>query len=131
MTTTEPVVVVAGEHQHAVTHDHEHTGIHDPDSHNSPERIKKEIRVYLTILGALAVLTGVTVWACFGMKLPIHYAVIVALTIASIKGFLVAGFFMHLLSEKKLIYGVLILTVFFFAMLLWLPVHDILDKIGH
>ena len=45
----------------------------------------------------------------------------VALAIASVKGFLVAGYFMHLLSEKKLIYAVLLLTLFFLALLLWIP----------
>ena len=34
--------------------------------------------------------------------------------IASIKSFLVAGYFMHLLSEKKMIYLVMATTVFFF-----------------
>jgi cytochrome c oxidase subunit IV len=120
---------IATEHHEHDEHDHEHLGVHDPnDHHNSPEHIKREMRVYLLVFGALAVLTGVTVWACFGLKLPIHYAVMVALTIATIKGFLVAGFFMHLLSERKLIYGVLLLTVIFFAVLLWGPVHDVIDK---
>ena len=86
------------------------------------------MRVYLIVFGALALLTGATVFACFGLKLPVHYAIMVALTIAVMKGFLVAGFFMHLLSEKKLVYGILILTVAFFAALLWLPVHDVADK---
>ena len=107
---------------------HEHAGVHDPNVHNSPEHIKKEMRVYLIVFGALALLTGATVFACFGLKLPVHYAIMVALTIAVMKGFLVAGFFMHLLSEKKLVYGILILTVAFFAALLWLPVHDVADK---
>ena len=98
------------------------------DDHNSPERIRKEIRVYLIVFGALAVLTLATVFACYGLQLPVHYAIMVAVAIATMKGFLVAGFFMHLLSEKKLIYGILILTVTFFAVLLWLPVHDIIDK---
>ena len=108
---------------------HEHAEVHDPnDSHNSPEHIKREIRVYLVVFGALALLTVATVVACFGFKLPIHYAIMVAVAIAAMKGFLVAGFFMHLLSERKLIYGILILTVVFFAVLLWGPVHDISDK---
>jgi hypothetical protein len=34
----------------------------------------------------------------------------------------VAGYFMHLVSEKKLIYAVLALTVAFFIVLLALPV---------
>lgn len=98
------------------------------DSHNDPEQIKREMRVYLYVLGGLAVLTAATVYACFGLKLPVHQAIIIAMLIACTKGFLVAGFFMHLLSEKKLIYGILILTVVFFAVLLWLPVHDVIDK---
>jgi cytochrome c oxidase subunit 4 len=104
-------------HIDAVVNDHSHAH----DDHNSPENIAREIRVYYMIFGSLAVLTGVTVAACYWFELPLHYAVAVALTIASIKGFLVAGFFMHLLSEKKLIYSVLILTVIFFVVLVLLP----------
>jgi cytochrome c oxidase subunit IV len=108
---------------------HEHAGVHDPnDPHHSPEHIKREMRVYIYVFLALAVLTGVTVMACYGFDLPIRYAVLVAVAIASVKAFLVAGFFMHLLSERRLIYGILILTVIFFAVLLWGPAHDIADK---
>ena len=35
---------------------HEHAGVHDPNVHNSPEYIKKEMRVYLIVFGALALL---------------------------------------------------------------------------
>jgi caa(3)-type oxidase subunit IV len=107
-----------------------HGGVHDPNDHNSPERIQKEIRVYIAVFCGLAALTALTVWACYGMKLPVHTAILVAVVIACTKGFLVAGFFMHLLSEKKVIYGILALTVAFFAALLWLPVHDVLGKFG-
>ncbi|MDP9362065.1 MAG: cytochrome C oxidase subunit IV family protein [Acidobacteriota bacterium] len=101
---------------------HEHAGVGDPNAHHhSPEQIRAEMRVYLTVFIGLAILTAVTVGACYGFQLPVHTAIIVALVIASVKGFLVAGFFMHLLSEKKVIYGVLILTVIFFAFLMTLP----------
>ena len=43
-----------------------------------------------------------------------------ALVIAGVKGFLVAGYFMHLVTEKKLIYTVLAFTAFFFAGLMGL-----------
>ena len=46
----------------------------------------------------------------------------VALLVAIVKGSLVACYFMHLISEKKLIYAVLVLTVVFFVALLALPV---------
>jgi caa(3)-type oxidase subunit IV len=48
-------------------------------------------------------------------------AITVALLVATVKGSLVACYFMHLISEKKLIYGVLVLTAVFFAVLLALP----------
>ena len=94
---------------------HVHGGVHDPNLHHSPEQIRREMRVYIAVFCGLAALTALTVYACYGLKLPVHTAILIALAIACVKGFLVAGFFMHLLSEKKLIYGVLALTVFFVA----------------
>ncbi len=108
-----------------------HGSMHDLDLHHSPEEIRREMRVYLTVFAGLAVLTAATVAARFLLHLPLGQAIALALAIACLKGFLVAGFFMHLLSEKKVIYGVLILTGIFFAALLWLPVHDVLGKFGH
>ena len=108
--------------------EHAHGGVHDPNVHHSPEEIEREKRVYIYVFVALGILTAATVGACYGLKLPVRYAIMVALAIAATKAFLVAGFFMHLLSEKKLIYSLLMLTVIFFAALLWLPVHDVLGK---
>jgi cytochrome c oxidase subunit 4 len=110
--------------------EHTHGGVHDPNLHHSPEEIKREVRVYLLVFGSLAVLTGATVAARYLFDLPMGYAITVALIIAAIKASLVACFFMHLLSEKKLIYAVLTLTAIFFAFLIWLPVHDMIDKMG-
>jgi cytochrome c oxidase subunit 4 len=101
------------------------------EEHESPEAIRKEIRVYVIVFGALAALTGLTVFATYGLKLPAHIAIGVALVIASTKGFLVAGYFMHLLSEKRLVYSLLALTVFFFAVLLTAPWSNFADRIGH
>lgn len=100
-----------------------HHGDHDPAHHNDPEHVRKEIRRYLMVFGALAVLTIITV-AISQLHLPTHEAIILALIVATIKGSLVAAFFMHLLSERKLIYAVLALTVFFFGMMLWGPWHQ-------
>ncbi|HEY5345318.1 MAG TPA: hypothetical protein VIK62_03125 [Verrucomicrobiae bacterium] len=49
------------------------------------------------------------------------------LAIAVVNAFLVAGFLMHLLSEKKLIFTVLIFTVFFFAGLMGLTMWAMSD----
>ncbi len=115
-----------------LTYEHEHGGMVDPNVHHghAPEEIRKEMRVYLWVFGGLAVLTALTVYACYGLKMPVHTAIAIALVIASTKAFLVAGFFMHLLSERKVIYGVLALTVFFFAVLLWGPWHHYYDMFG-
>ena len=83
--------------------------------------IDRHVRVYITVFVALMVLTIITVLVS-RVHLPIPIAVSVALTVAIIKGSLVACYFMHLISEKKLIYAVMVLTVVFFAALLALPV---------
>jgi cytochrome c oxidase subunit 4 len=83
--------------------------------------IDKHVRIYITVFVALMVLTIVTV-AIAKLHLPVPIAISVALLVATIKGSLVACYFMHLISEKKLIYAVLGLTVVFFAALLALPV---------
>ena len=92
------------------THDHEH----------SVEDIKKHVRRYLLIGVALAIGTILTVWASFIDFGKPSYNIIVALIIASAKGFLVAGFFMHLISERKMIYTVLVFTLVFFIALMFL-----------
>ena len=110
-----PGVEPLSEERHP-THHHDHG--HD----NSPEAIKKEIRKYLYVFGALAVLTLITVGIA-QFLLPTWQAVLLALVVATIKGSLVAAFFMHLISERKLIYAVLVVTVFFFGVLMWGPWH--------
>ena len=88
--------------------------------------IDRTVRVYITVFAALLVLTIVTV-AVSRYHLPVHEAVTIALVVATIKGSLVACYFMHLISEKKLIYAVLALTAAFFVVLLFLPVLTVHD----
>ena len=88
--------------------------------------IDKHVRVYITVFVALLVLTIVTV-AISRFHLPVHQAVTIALIVATIKGSLVACYFMHLISEKKLILAVLALTVVFFIALVVLPVVTVHD----
>ena len=90
------------------------------DNHHAVD-IDKHVRVYITVFVALMILTIVTV-AVSRLHLSVPIAVAVALFVAIVKGRLVAGYFMHLVSEKKLIYAVLVLTVVFFAALMVLPV---------
>ena len=88
--------------------------------------IDRHVRVYITVFVALMVLTIVTVAISY-LHLPLPIAVTVALLVATIKVSLVACYFMHLISEKKLIIAVLALTAFFFVALLTLPVVTVHD----
>ena len=88
--------------------------------------IDRHVRVYITVFVALMILTIITV-AIARLHLPVPIAVTVALLVATIKGSLVACYFMHLISEKKLIYAVLALTAVFFAALLALPNFTVSD----
>ena len=85
---------------------------HNLDNHKS---------IYLKILLALFVLTVLTVAASYVDFGSVKMAILVGLTIAFIKGFLVAGNFMHLLDEVKPIYWLLILTFVFFLVLFFIP----------
>jgi cytochrome c oxidase subunit IV len=84
------------------------------------EEMRHHIRRYLIVGVALAIGTVLTVWASlinFGSR---EINIVVALLIALVKGSLVAGFFMHLISERKMIYAVLACTAFFFTGLFFL-----------
>ena len=98
-------------------------------AHNSPEDIKKETRTYLLVFAALAVLTVITVAVSY-LDLSTPQAVVVALAIATVKGSLVAAFFMHLISEEKFIYAVLALTMIFFVAIFVLPIGTYADAFG-
>ena len=96
------------------------------DSH--AQDIDKHVRTYIIVFVSLMALTLVTVAVAF-IEMPVWMAIAVALFIASVKGSLVACYFMHLISEKKLILVTLLFTVFFFAGLLLLPVFTHMDAI--
>ena len=97
------------------------------DAHSADD-VKKSVKTYFMIFGALMVLTIITVGVSY-VHLPIAMAVLVALVVATIKGSLVAMYFMHLLHERKVIYWVLILTVIFFVFLMFVPLLTNLDRI--
>jgi cytochrome c oxidase subunit 4 len=88
--------------------------------------MQEHIRVYLTVFGALAVLTVFTVLASY-LNVSETEAIFLALTIATIKASLVAGYFMHLIDEKQTIIWILILTFIFFLVCMFLPMITEID----
>lgn len=83
--------------------------------------VDRHVRAALLVFGSLLVLTAFTVTA-WTLHLPHRSAIALALLIAVVKGSLVAGWFMHLISERRVIYWVLALTAALFFPLLLFPV---------
>ncbi len=98
--------------------------MHEPNV----DEIRKHVRTYILVFVALMALTLITVAVSY-LHLDVKWAIAVALFIATLKGSLVAGFFMHLISEKKLIYATLLLTFIFFLALLVLPASGYSDRV--
>lgn len=97
-------------------------------AHDAAE-IDRHVRGYVLVFASLMVLTAVTVGVYY-LHLPVWPAIGLALVIATVKASLVACFFMHLISEKNLIFAVLVLTVVFFLVLLMLPLFtSLLDQV--
>ena len=82
--------------------------------------VRSHMGRYYAVFVALLCLTAITVGVSY-LRLNRPLAITVALIIASVKAGLVASVFMHLISEKKVIYAVLILTALFFLFVLLLP----------
>ena len=96
------------------------------ESH-SAEDIKKHRKLYWLIFALLLVGTIVTV-LLRNVHFPAFWmTVAVALFVATIKATLVACYFMHLISERKAIYSTLIVTVFFFASMMFLILYTRTD----
>ena len=79
----------------------------------------RKVFIFLLIGTALTVIAS---YLELNVQNSIAGAIFIGLTIASIKGYLVAANFMHLNSERKMIHWILFLTFFFLAILLCIPV---------
>ena len=93
-------------------------------AHGAEHDTASEIRVYLMIFGALALLTLATVGVAY-MQLPHAASIVIALLIAFAKVFLIAAFFMHLLHEGRLINWSLAVTVFALLILVLFVIPDV------
>ena len=90
------------------------------------EDFTHHVRRYLYVFYALLFGTLVTVGASYIPFGNHAINIAVALVIACGKAFLVAGFFMHLVAERKVIYWVLVLTATFVVVMVGLIMfaHD-------
>ncbi len=84
------------------------------------------LKVYLTVGGALFVLTLVTIGASY-IDLG-FFNIVVALAIATGKALLVAFFFMHLYYDNKVYFFVFAFSIFFLTVLISLTMLDTLRR---
>ena len=83
---------------------------HDEDvAHN----VSKHIRAYLMVGATLITFTAITVFLSYVNFGTMKANVAVAMLVATFKAGLVALIFMHLRSEKRMIYRILMFTAFF------------------
>lgn len=88
-----------------------------------PVSLQSYFRLCAIIFAVLVATTGCMIYASFLPHFSWSLKVAIILAIAAVNAFLVAGYLMHLLSEKKLVYTVLAFTVFFaiglFGLTIW------------
>jgi cytochrome c oxidase subunit 4 len=87
-------------------------------------------KIYFAIFGALMVCTGLTVWAA---ELDLNHIfpgmnIVVALAIATLKASLVVLFFMHGKYSSKRTQMVIICSVFWLAIMLFMTMSDYLTR---
>ncbi|HUF61312.1 MAG TPA: cytochrome C oxidase subunit IV family protein [Verrucomicrobiales bacterium] len=90
----------------------------------TPEEIRKHIRLYWGVGITLLVFTVVTV-----VVAKVTPSITIGLLIATFKAGLVALIFMHLNSEKPMIYKIMFFTAIFAAGLVWLFIWSLKDPI--
>ena len=90
-------------------------------SETEAQDVREHVRVYVMVFVALAVLTVVTVGISYiGMRTAL--AICVAMVVATVKASLVAGYFMHLITEQRVIIWLLALCAAFLVFLMFLPI---------
>jgi cytochrome c oxidase subunit 4 len=94
---------------------------------HSADHFGHHIKRYMLVFYALLIGTAFTVWASYIQLHPPVWNIILALVIACTKAFLVAGYFMHMISERKMIYSIMSFTAFFFVGLMGLTLWSLAD----
>ena len=92
-----------------------------------PVTLEAYYKLCKIIFGVILLAVGGMIWASFLPHVGWPAKVAIILAIAVVNAFCVAGYLMHLLSEKKLIYTVLMFTVFFFIGLFGLTLWAMSD----
>ena len=95
-----------------------------------PEEVKHHVKIYINVFVALLFLTVVTVGISY-IDIGVGPGIALGLLVASVKGSLVACYFMHLLDEKKTILWTLFATVISFMILIFVPLSAMITNAGY
>ena len=92
-----------------------------------PVDFKSYVRLCALVFCAVLAATGLMIYTSFLPHYGWPFKVAMIVFIAICNAFLVAGYLMHLLSEKKMVYTVLTFTVVFFTGLMGLTLWAMRD----
>jgi len=93
----------------------------------TPEEIRHHVKTYVIVFVALAFFHRRD--RCYFLPgFRCGASVVLALGVASVKGALVASYFMHLIDEKITIYWTLLITAAMFLILMLLPLGNMLAQ---
>lgn len=108
---------------------HHTTAAGAPASHDHPVDFNTYVRRCATVLSVLVVTIALMIWTSYlpPERLGWPAKVSIILTIATVNAFIVAGFLMHLLSERKMVYTILGFTVVFVIGLFVLTLYAMND----
>jgi caa(3)-type oxidase subunit IV len=97
--------------------------------HEHPVDLKSYIRTCVYVFIAVLSAVSLMIWASYLPQEHFSWAakVVLILAVACCNAFVVAGFLMHLISEKKMIYTILAFTVFFVIGLFALTLYAMRD----
>ena len=98
-------------------------------SANHAVAVQKEVRLYIAVFFAVAILTLANV-AASSMTTHVAPGVTVALMLAAVNAVLVVRYFMHVPAESKIIHKVLGITAFFFVLLMVITMLAMADEQG-
>ncbi len=116
-TTATEATIANGHLEHQPHEDHAHD-------------VSKHVNKYLMVGGVLLACTALTVFLSYVDFGSHKLNMAVGMVVATIKAGLVAAIFMHLNSERQLVYRILIFTGFFVLALFWLTYLHWYDPIS-
>ncbi len=99
------------------------------ESHDHPVEFNSYVRRCAVVLGVVFVAVGLMIWTSYIPEAHLGWSpkIAIILLVATCNAFIVAGFLMHLISERKMVYTILGFTVSFVIGLFALTLYAMKD----